>query len=54
MKTFFCVMARPNFGFAEMMVEAFDTREDAETCRAAKEERYPNWWFRIATHCRKD
>jgi hypothetical protein len=50
MDKIFCVMAWPDGGHAEMMVEACKTREEAEAVRKAKEERYPAWSFRIAEH----
>jgi hypothetical protein len=48
MQTFFCVMAWPDGGTAEMMVEACETMTAAQACRRQKETRYPAWRFRIA------
>ena len=48
MQTIFCVMAWPNGGTAEMMIETFETMAGAQACRRQKETRYPAWRFRIA------
>jgi hypothetical protein len=50
MKTFFCVMSWPNGGTAEMMVEAFEKREDAEIFRDARAAKYPAWRFCVAEY----
>ena len=46
----YCVMARPNSGYAEMMIEAFDTLDAANARMGDLEARYPGWRFRVATH----
>jgi len=50
MNTFFCVMARPKNRSTEMMVEAFNRREDAEFCCFVKTDEHPVWDFRVAEY----
>jgi len=44
----FALVAWPDGGTAEMLVDSFPTREAAQAARAAKEARYPRWRFRVA------
>jgi hypothetical protein len=50
MDTQFCVMAWPDGGHAEMMVEACNTREAAEFLAEQKRRAHPRWRFRVAEH----
>ena len=43
----FAVVARPSRGVSEMIVEVFETREQAREYMDAKTDKFPKWDFSI-------